>query len=91
MTRPFVLEGAALALNIDAAHGSLAIEILDADGQPMTGFSGEHAATHTSVDELRLTAKWPVKSDLSELVGETVRLRFRLQLADLYAFQVMAE
>ena len=91
VTRPFVLEGAALALNIDAAHGSLAIEILDADGQPMTGFSGEHAATHTSVDELRLTAKWPVKSDLSELVGETVRLRFRLQLADLYAFQVMAE
>ena len=39
VTRPFQLEGTRLNVNVDAGHGSLAVEVLDASGEPINGFS----------------------------------------------------
>ena len=86
-TRPFVLEGGALEVNADASDGTLAIEVLDGGGAARPGFGVDDAVALDGSDGVRLTAAWR-SEDLGSLVGETVRLRFHLQSARLYAFQV---
>jgi hypothetical protein len=88
LTRPFVLEGATLLANVDAKHGAISVEVLGSDGEVIPGYGTEDSVVHSRVDDLRFRPKWKAKRDLSELVGKTVRLRFRLTLADLYAFQI---
>ena len=78
-TKPFKLEGDKLEVNVDAKEGSLLIELLDEKDQPISGFSSKSKG----VDKLRLTPKW----DLSKLKGRSVKLKFTLQNAKLYAFQ----
>jgi len=78
VTKPFKLEGDKLEVNVDARDGSLTIELLDKNGGAVAGFS----STSKGANELRLTPKW----DLSKLKGRTVKLRFTLQNAKLYAF-----
>ena len=41
-----------------------------------------------SVDELRLEPRWNSNKDLSSLKGKTIRLKFYLYNAKLYAFQI---
>ena len=89
-TRPFKLEGKRLEVNVDAREGgNIRIEVLDEAGQGIEGFSGNEAMPYTSVDELRLRPRWGPRDDLSALAGRTVRLRFHLQKAALYAFQIL--
>jgi len=40
------------------------------------------------VDDLRVQQCWDGRADLDGLVGQTVRLRFYLRNAKLYAFQI---
>lgn len=87
LTRPFLLEGDRLELNVDARGGQVQIEVLDASGQPLAGFSGDDAETYQNVDKLRLSPRW--SQPLSRLKGQEVRLEFRLQDATLYAFQIV--
>ena len=89
-TRPFKLEGVTLEVNVDASGGSVHVEILDATGGPVAGFSGEQAVRYTGVDELRLVTQWENHRDLSTLMGKTIRLRFHLNNAKLYAFQLQS-
>ena len=86
MTKPFKLEGDCLELNVDARRGELLVEVLDAAGQPLAGYGGDNAVTYRNVDELRLSPGWP--KPLSKLKTQTIRLRFHLRNAALYAFQV---
>jgi len=88
VTKPFVLKGSMLLANVDAKHGEIAVEVLDPEGEAIPGYGSQDAVVYSRVDNLRLRLKWKTKRDLSELVGKTVRLRFRFTLADLYAFQV---
>jgi hypothetical protein len=88
VTRPFRLEGQTLEVNVDAAVGTLKVELLDAAGKPIPGFSGDAATTHRGCDDLRLQPKWKGQTDLSSLRGRTVRLRFTMEDARLHAFQV---
>ena len=86
VTKPFVLEGERLQVNVDARAGNVRVEVLDASGKPISGYVGDDAKVYKHVDELRLEPVW--SRPLSELRGKTVRLRFGMRFADLYAFQV---
>ncbi|MBP87606.1 MAG: hypothetical protein CMJ64_12925 [Planctomycetaceae bacterium] len=90
VTKPFRLAGEALQVNVDAKDGELAVDVLDARGKPIVGYSGKQSQTSKGVDDLRLSPRWQQHADLSALIGKTVRLRFRMRNADIYAFQVTA-
>ena len=87
ITRPFKLLGSRLQVNVEATDGELRVEVLDAHSNPVKGFSGSHAETYAGIDGLRFEPTWG-RSDLSELVGEIIHLKFSLKNAKLYAFQI---
>ena len=79
--------GNRLELNLDgSAGGWLQIEIQDAGDQPLPGF-GLSDADPIAGNAISKTVTWQGKSDLSELAGKPVRLRFVLRDMKLYAFQ----
>ena len=61
--------------------------MLDAAEKPIPDFSVKEANIFSGVDELRLRPQWNSK-DLSALKGKTIRLKFYLLNAKLFAFQV---
>jgi hypothetical protein len=77
-----------LRVNVDATNGRFYAEILDADGNPIPGFTVNQAKIFGGVDQLRLNPWWKGKKDLSSLNGKTIRLKFYLYNAKLYAFQI---
>jgi hypothetical protein len=85
-TNPFKLAGDKLHVNVDARDGWVQVELLDETGREIPGFSGKAAARHRAKDELRLVPQWKSRGDLSPLKGKTVKLKFTLQNAKLYAF-----
>jgi hypothetical protein len=86
VTKPFKLEGGTLHVNVDAQAGWVQVELLDEAGKDISGFSGKAAKQYNGADELRLTPQWKPGGNLSRLQGTTVRLRFTLRNAKLYAF-----
>ncbi|MBN2296170.1 MAG: hypothetical protein JXM70_27310 [Pirellulales bacterium] len=88
VTRPFRLEGGKLELNADARAGKITLSLLTTDGKPLRGFSEKDAVTFSNVDGLRLEPSWNHGTGLVALKGKTVRLKFILKNAALYAFQV---
>ena len=79
--------GNRLKLNLDgSAGGWLQVEIQDADGQPVPGFRLTEADPVVG-NAIGKPTTWKGKSDLSELIGKPVRLRFVLRAMKLYAFQ----
>jgi hypothetical protein len=87
-TKPFVLEGNTLQVNVDAGDGRFYAEILDADGKPIPGFTIKEARIFGGIDQLRLEPWWKGQKDLSSLKGRTIRLKFYLENAKLFAFQI---
>jgi hypothetical protein len=76
-TKPLKISGTRLQLNAaTSATGSLRVEALDSEGK-LLAKSGELYG-----DEFEMQAL-----DLSALQGQSIRLRFRLQDADLYALR----
>jgi hypothetical protein len=88
ITKPFKLEGTVLELNADVSSGSLAVEILDEDGNAIAGFSRNESQPLEKVDGLRLRPQWKDQPDLSSFTGRTIRLKIILSRAKLYAFQI---
>ena len=84
-TKPLVFKGKELIVNADAPEGSVAVEILDQAVKPLSGFCKEKCDVFRG-DAIRHTVTWRGGSDLSELAGKTVRLRFHLRGAKLYSF-----
>ena len=87
-TKPFKLEGNTFQVNVDAGDGRFYAEILDADGNPIPGFTVNEARIFGGVDQLRLEPWWKGQKDLSSLKGKTIRLKFYFENAKLYAFQI---
>ena len=90
LTRPFVLEGKDLEINAAARSGEMTVEILDAAGKPIPGFTRAEAEPLDGKDGLRLRPRWSSRSPGS-LKGRTIRLHFTLKNASLYAFRVTEE
>ena len=89
MTRPFLLEGDKLQVNVDALDGYMKVEALEASGEPISGFSGDSAKLYRGYDNLRLEPIWKGDVGLSSLRGKEIRLRFTMSNAKLYAFQIL--
>ncbi len=88
VTPPLRFTGEQLLLNIDtSASGEARVEIQDANGQPIAGFSLADCDLIHSANEIHRPVRWNGKSDLSALAGRPVRRRFVLRDLDLYAFQ----
>ncbi len=83
LTPPLRFAGGELRLNYStSAFGSVKIEVLSAQGEPLPGFSGSEAPElfGDGVDQ-----RYPM--DFSPLVGKVVRLRIVLQDADLFSLR----
>ena len=91
VTRPFRVEGRELVVNLAAPKGELAVEVLDAEGDPIPGFSRGESLVLRQVDELRATVRWKNRQDLSQLAGRVVKLRFWLRQGSLYAFRIRGD
>ena len=86
-TRPFTFEGDELTLNYStSASGSIKVEVQDEDGLALDGYSYT-AADEIFGDELDRVITWNGNSDISALAGQTIRLKFHMKQADLYALQ----
>jgi hypothetical protein len=87
VTKPFTIEGSRLTLNLStSAAGGVFVEIQDADGKSIPGYTFADCV-ELNTDDLSRVVAWKSGSDLSALAGKPVRLRFRLKDADLFALQ----
>jgi hypothetical protein len=85
-TKPLVFIGDTLEINANAAGGSLTVEALDAQGQPIPGFSAADG-TPITTDSVRHVVRWKDNPDCQLLQARPIRLRFHLKNARLYAFE----
>jgi len=89
ITTPVVkLDAGEMTLNADASAGVIRVQVSDADGKPLPGYSFADCQP-VNADGLNLPVKWSAKS-LADLRGKAVRLEFSVNNASLYAFD-MAE
>mgnify|MGYP003630766174 CR=1 FL=1 len=88
-TPPLKFDGNTLQLNIEtSAIGLARVEIQDANGKPLPGFALEDCDRIHTANSTSQTVAWNRNSDVSKLVGQSVRLRFELQYGTkLYAFR----
>jgi hypothetical protein len=87
VTKPLRFDGSQLVINFStSAAGSVRVEIQDADGTPLEGFALSDS-TDIYGDEIDGVVRWGDTSDLSNLAGQPVRLRFVIRDADLYSIQ----
>ena len=79
LTKPFVVHGTQLSVNVDTPKGALEVAVLDDQGeslavsQPVVG------------DQPRAVVEWQ-SGGLPDLKGQTVSLRFTLREAEFYSF-----
>jgi len=87
LTKPVVFDGNHLQINFaTSAGGSLRVEVQDKVGKPIPGFT--LADCHLQYgDQLDRIVSWKSGTDVSQVAGKPVRLRFELKDADLYSFQ----
>lgn len=87
LTKPLVFEGKQLELNFaTSVAGSVRVEIQNERGQPIPGFALEDCPAYFG-DSVSRVVQWDPDVDLSAIAGQTVRIRFDLKDADLYAFR----
>lgn len=88
LTRPIRFSGKYLFVNVDCdGAGSLAAEVVGADGRPVEGFEMENCRP-LSVDSTIAQLSWKGRKSLESLAGQPVRLRFRLTDGALYSFWI---
>ena len=84
-TQPMLLCGDALVINASTdKNGSIRVEILDVDSQPIAGF-GRNECLPMTGDWLSHSVEWN-DGEIAKLRGETVRVLFLLEQARLYSF-----
>ena len=79
LTKPFVLAGTTLHVNVDATAGELGVTVLDGDGQTVA------VAEPVTGNQPRAEFRWK-SGDLDSVKGKTVSLRLSLYNAHLYSF-----
>ncbi len=87
LTKPFTFKGGRLLLNFStSAAGSVRVEIQDADGKPIPGFTLTDSAEIIG-NEIERAVSWKGKQDVVSLAGQHIRLLFELKDADVFAIR----
>ncbi len=90
-TLPLTFEGTDLIVNADVADGDLRVELLEANGSVLAGFSREQCRL-LPVDPLRYRVVWQTDKTFMSIgdaeKGRPLSLRFILHRGKLFAFQV---
>ena len=79
LTKPFVLAGTTLHVNVDARAGELGVTVLGEDGQTVA------VAEPVTGNQPRAEFRWK-SGNLNSVKGKTVSLRLSLRNARLYSF-----
>ena len=74
--------------DVKAKGAQLKVELLDADGNPIPGFTKRDCVVMRGADKTKQLITWKGKQDLTELQGRTIRAKFYLTRGDLYAFWI---
>jgi len=91
LTRPVIFEGDRLEINFSSsAAGSLRVELQDASGKPIRGFSLADCPEIFG-DSVARPVHWSSDGDLTALAGQPVRLLFELKDADLYSYRFVTQ
>jgi hypothetical protein len=89
LTKPLVFSGRKLETNYStSASGELRVEIRDAAGIPIPGYTLADCPPIVG-DEIGRCVAWKSGVDVSSLAGKPVRLRFVLRDADVYSFRFL--
>ncbi len=87
VTKPLQFAGDELEINYStSAAGQILVELQDAAGIPIPGFSLDDCEPIYGDHVVRIV-KWKQGSNVSSISGKPVRLRFEMQDADLYALK----
>jgi hypothetical protein len=86
VSKPLVFSGNKLVLNLNASGGTARVGILDAAGNPLTGFAVSDCDAITA-NSTTNTVTWQGSPAVGSLAGTTVKLRFEMVNAKLYALQ----
>ena len=84
-TKLMTMSGDRLVVNADASLGSMAVEILGADGQSLKGLTKDDADLFTG-NSVRHTVTWNGSPDVKSLKGKPIALKFYLDRCKLYSF-----
>jgi hypothetical protein len=76
-----------MTLNVDASNGEVKVQVLDAEGRPIPGFTAADCRPARG-DALAVAVRW--RRPLAKLAGHPVRLEFLLKNARLFAFDLWA-
>jgi len=88
LTKALTFTGKKLTMNFaTSAAGGIQVEIQDASGNPVPGFTLADAEPQFG-DSIERAVTWKNGSDVDSLAGKPVRLRFVLNDADLYSMMV---
>lgn len=80
LTKAFELPSGELYINTDAHGGKVEVQLCDKCGEPIPGFQSVVSGDHTEAK-----AAWS-DGDLRSLINKSVRLRFTVKNAHLYAY-----
>ena len=87
VTKPLRFHGRQLELNFaTSAPGGIRVEIQDAGGAPIPGFTLAESRELIG-DEIARTVSWTSGADLGQLAGKSVRLRFKMHDADMFSLR----
>ena len=87
VTRAFTFSGKELEINYaTSAAGGIRVEVQDASGNPIPGFTLADAQEIIG-DHIARIVSWKSGSSVAALVGKPVRLRFVMKDADLYSLR----
>ncbi len=87
VTKPFILEGKTLELNVAAKGGEMRVELLDGEtGKVVPGFIKERCEPFCG-DLVAYRPSWQGSSLPGQLLGRPIRLKFFLRNASLFAFR----
>ncbi|MEN3939670.1 hypothetical protein WJU23_00125 [Prosthecobacter sp. SYSU 5D2] len=87
LTKPLIFSGKRLLLNHSgSAVGTIRVEIQDANGVPVSGFTLADCEPVWG-DKIQTAVKWKDGADVSALAGKRVRLRFSMKEADVFSLQ----
>jgi len=85
ITKPLTFTGSKLLINFaTGATGGVRVEFQGANGKPLTGFALDDAVEQIG-DDIERVVTWKGGNDVGKLAGQTVRLRFVMKDADLFA------